>query len=443
MLSPCAKRPISCIAEILFLLAFSATARAHDPASQPSADTTIPASQPDGPHDLFGRPTLTDNWFGCGKVLDDTGLHIDGSLTQVYQQDMHGGLAAGRTDNVYAGRYEVDALGDLYKLLGLSGARFMAQVRGGWKPGIDPESVGSLGGLGGVNNAAEERDIYLRQLAWEQDLADKAIQIRIGKIDMTRCFQCCGCPVAFDGNSYANDETCQFLNGYLVNNPTIPFPQPGLGAQVHFQATDWWYLSGGVADADAQAGSTGFESTFTGPADFFSIYETGITPHFASPNGDLQGAYRAGFWYDPRAKERLDGDGVKRDDLGLYASFDQAIWRVSESKDDQRGLGVFGRYGLADGEVNNTRQFWSTGLQYRGLLPGRTDDVTGFAVAQRLLSPEADFTATNETVLEWYHNIQLTPWMHISPDVQYVFHPGGNAAVQNAVVIGVRVQMNF
>jgi hypothetical protein len=70
-------------------------------------------------------------------------------------------------------------------------------------------------------------------------LLDGAVLIRVGKLDLTGGFECRGCPVSFDGNSFANDQTTQFLNGALVNNPTIPFPDRGLGAVVHVAPVEW------------------------------------------------------------------------------------------------------------------------------------------------------------------------------------------------------------
>ena len=67
----------------------------------------------------------------------------------------------------------------------------------------------------------------------------------------------------------------------------------------------------------------------------------------------------------------------------------------------------------------------------------------GFGVGRGRLSPKAGFARSNETVLECYYNLQLTPWLHISPDVQYIFNPGGDASVKDAVVVGVRIGIVF
>jgi porin len=385
--------------------------------------------------------TLTGGWFGLGRKLQEQGLSAKLSLTQVYQQDVDGGLSTHKERGRYSGRYDLEGEADLEKLINLPGGRVYALARGGWSEGIDEPSVGSL--LGVNNVPMGDEPIALWQLYYEHVLLDKKVTVRVGNLDLTNCLECCETKSCFDGSLFANDETSQFLNRSLVNNPTIPFPQPGLGALIHAEPVEGWYVAAAVADADAQATETGFNTAFHGAADTLSIYETGILPKLPSANGPLQGGYRVGMWYDPQAKDRLDGSGVKRDGVGFYTSCDQMLWKENGHKDDTQGLGVFGRYGIANADVSEIKSFWSIGPQYRGLIPTRDKDVMSFGVAQGRLSRQAEFTRSNETILEWFYNIELTPCLHISPDVQYIFNPGGDASVNDAVVVGVRVQVSF
>jgi len=110
---------------------------------------------------------------------------------------------------------------------------------------------------------------------------------------------------------------------------------------------------------------------------------------------------------------------------------------------DTQGVGLFARCGLADEKVNEVRSFWSVGAQYQGLLPGRDEDVLAFGVAQGLLSDDADFTASHETAMELYYNVQVAPWLNVSPSVQVVLNPGGDEARGEAVVLSVRAQLAF
>lgn len=432
------------------VLAWTAVAAAHEEEQALSGATSRAASEPateaasqpaEASPSIWDRETLTNGWLGMNEELEKKGLSVKLGLTQVYQQNLNGGLSTHRHAGRYVGSYELEIEADLQKLVGLTGGHLYMLTRGGWSNGITPTMVGSLSNADQV--AIDNRSVDVWQLYYEQDFFGDKVRVRVGKIDLTGAFECRGCKVAFDGNAFANDEFGQFLNGWLVNNPTIPFPEPGLAAVVHVEPVEGFYLAAAVADADADVRETGFNTTFHGPADFFNIYEMGVLTKFASANGPLQGGYRMGLWYDPRQKEVFGHeDDVNTDDVGFYTSCDQMLWKENNKADDTQGLGAFGRYGLADAAVNEVKSFWSTGLQYKGLAPGRDDDVLGFGVGQGRLSRQAGLTKSNETVMELYYGIAVTKWLQVTPDVQYIFNPGGEG-LSDAVVVGVRVQMTF
>jgi porin len=414
-----------------------------EPAAQPaSAPASQPASAPSECEcSWYAHDTMTGGWFGLGKSLADQGITVNLSLTQIYQENLRGGLSTHRQAGRYEGSYDLELNADLEKLVGLKGGRVYAHGEGSWSDGLSPSSIG---GLFNVNNdAMGNHAIELTELYYEQKVFEDRVTFRLGKLDLRGGLQCHGCPVSFDGSSFANDQKSQFLNAALCNNPTIPFPNRGLGAIVHAEPVNGWYVSAGAADAEAQDGETGFNTAFHGPADFFSIYETGFLPQIPSPHGPLQGAYRGGFWYEEREKEEFEDASLRRDDHGFYVSADQMVLKESNSPGDSRGLGLFARWGLADGRVNPVRQFWSVGGQYKGLAPSRDDDVLGLGVGQGLLSRDAGFTRPQETVIEVYYNAAVTPWLHVSPSLQYLFDPGGDSQIGNAVVLGARVQIAF
>ena len=387
------------------------------------------------------RDTLTDNWLGLGERLAEEGVTVSLGLTQIYQINLDGGLATHRHAGRYTGSYDLEGEFNLQEMIGLSGAVVFVHAEGSWSAGLDDSSIGSV--LGGVNDSAGgDRSIDLTELWYQQSLFDGRLRFRIGKIDLTGGFECRGCPVAFDGNAFANDEAGQFLNAALVNNPTIPFPDKGLGLALYAEPLTWWYVAAAVGDAQADAREMGFNTAFHQEDYFFSIFETGFTPALPSHNGPLQGAYRVGFWYDPQDKGRHSGS-VKRDDMGIYLSFDQMAIRENADEDDSQGLGLFARWGWADKSVFEVRCFWSAGAQYQGLIPTRDDDVLGFGAAQGRLVRDAGFTTDSETVMELYYGAQITPWLSLAPSIQYILNPGGDENVDDAVVIGIRMQMSF
>jgi porin len=48
-----------------------------------------------------------------------------------------------------------------------------------------------------------------------------------------------------------------------------------------------------------------------------------------------------------------------------------------------------------------------------------------------------------EAVVELTYRAQVTPWLSIQPDVQWIIHPGGSSKIDNALVVGLRAAITF
>ena len=399
----------------------------------------------DEENNIWNRETLTNGFLGLNDSLADKGIEVGLSFTQIYQQNIHGGTSTHRRAGRYSGSYDLEFSADMQKLLGIEGGSLYMHTEGRWSEagGIDGPSVGSTFGVNADGGARRSMDIA--ELWYEHVMLHETLRLRVGKMDITGGFECRGCPVSFDGSAFANDETAQFLNGALVNNPTIPFPDYGLGIVLYYNPIEWWYASVGAIDAQADGRETGFNTTFHDEDYFFYVFETGITPQFASAKGPLQGAYRIGLWNDPQPKTHSDDTVNSRDDVGFYLSFDQMLIKENADAEDSQGLGTFFRYGYAPSRRNDITKFYSIGFQYQGLIEGRDDDVLGVGFAKGIFSDKASTTYTNdyEDVVEVYYNMQVTPWLNISPSIQYVGNTAGDNATSDAVVLGIRAQMAF
>jgi porin len=400
------------------------------------------------PADLLSQDTLTNDWFTLGETMVQQGVTVALGVTQIYQIPLQGGglsNSAGQVSSLhrhkgrYTGSYDFEIELDLEKLVGLTGGRAYALAEGGWSAGLDRSAIGSLSGVN--DDAMGDEPVMLTELWYEQAVFDNKLLVRLGKVDLTGGFDHRNTAGCFDGNRYANDETAQFLSGALVNNPAIPFPDNGLGVIVQVNPVEWLYLSAGAADARADSRETGFNTAFHQQDDFFGIWEFGLSPQVSLPWGTLQGIYRAGFWYDPQPKERFKTGSTKRDDMGFYLSFDQDLYRENDT--DQQGLGAFFRYGWADGDVNDLKCFWSAGMQYQGLLPTRDNDVLGVGVGVGKVGDNPDYTAGREWIMETYYNAQITPWLNVTPNIQFIKNPGADADIPDATVMGCRVQLLF
>jgi len=163
----------------------------------------------------------------------------------------------------------------LYRLLNISGLEFYLHAEGSWPDaeGIN-ENVGSFFGVNG--DAGGNRSLDITEVWFQKSLLENSLLLRLGKIDLTGGFECSGCPVAFDSSSFANDETTQFVNGALVNNPTIPFPDYALAAAVLYKLSPQFYVAGAAADAQGDLRETGFNTAFHNEDYFLYIAEMGF-----------------------------------------------------------------------------------------------------------------------------------------------------------------------
>jgi porin len=394
--------------------------------------------------DIWEQETLTNGFWGLNDSLAGNGIEVGFGMTNIYQLNVSGGTSTHNHQGRHTGSYDLEIGADLQQLLGIEGATFYVHTEGSWsKTDIDATSIGSAFGVNG--DAGGRRTMDVTEVWYEQALLDDTLRIRLGKLDIGGGFECRGCPVSFDGSAFANDETGQFLNGALVNNPTVPFPDKGIGVVFYWNPIEWWYASVGAIDAQADARETGFNTAFKDQDYYFYVFETGIAPLIDSANGPMPGAYRVGIWNDPQPKTNSDNTKNYRDDIGAYLSFDQMLCKENSDPEDSQGTGAFFRYGYANSEKNDITGFWSFGLQCTGLVDGRDGDVLGVGYANGIFSNNASATYTddNEDVLEVYYNAQVTPWLNVSPMVQYVADPGGNDTAKDATVFGLRTQWTF
>jgi len=380
-----------------------------------------------------------DEIFGPDGGLANSGIEVGFGITNIYQQNVHGGLSTNRKTGRHSGSYDIEVLADLEKMLGFNRGLLFVHLEGGWPDngGIDGSSVGSAFGVNA--DAIGNRTMDVKQLFYEGILFSDNLTLMTGKIDFTGVFDC---------SAYADDECSQFLNVAFVNNPTIPFPDYSLGVVLTYNPGESCYLMCGIADAQADGRESGFRTSFHDEDYFLYMLEAGFDSELDSVNGTLPGTYRAGLWNDPQPKANSDSAGNYRDDVGFYLSFDQMFVKENDDPEDSQGLGAFLRYGCANSRKNDIADFWSFGFQYRGLIDGRDDDVLGAGFAQGIFSNSASNTYNEdyESVFELYYSARITPCMTVGPSIQYIANPSSPDSAEiagDAVVFGIRFQLIF
>jgi porin len=116
-------------------------------------------------------------------------------------------------------------------------------------------------------------------------------------------------------------------------------------------------------------------------------------------------------------------------------------------------LGLFARGGLVpEPDRSMVAAYADAGLNWFAPWPGRADDVAGIAVSctrfgsdfRRATGPNG--AATAETTLELTYKAQVTRWMTLQADLQFLFNPAVNPSSgtrETATVLGVRAEVSF
>jgi hypothetical protein len=342
-----------------------------------------------------------------------------------------------------------------------SGAGFSADLELTWKPALPVVEDGELftrihagygegadrtgGGrprpaevlLANLNTIADDNtdkdgELQLLEVHYTHGFLDGRLRITGGK----------GEQLGFlDDNAFANDEGAQFVGKPFVNNTVLDSENeytPLIG--VRFQPAELLSLSIVGASTSrplvedsplADTSKSNYDNVFSTP---FVGGQITLSPKF----GELQGNYRLYGWYAGYDHSKLDADrnfidGQKEEGWGLGISADQ---QVTEA------IGLFGRFGWNNEDVYVVKWEASGGANLKGLIPGRGEDEIGLGVAG--LVPDGRFTADDPEVhLELYYRIAVTENLAFTPDLQYVWNPGGDSDNDPVFAGMVRAEFSF
>lgn len=416
-----------------------------------------------------GRGLLTGDWGGYRPCLQQRGIVFRGSSTH-FGFGVEGGInrpvpAPFRQGDTFAytGRGEYDFIFDLEKFGGMSKGKLLIGLQhwygefgnvslntGSFAPAVFAANLPPTINDPGVPYVT---DFLLTQPLSERLVAFAGKKNVIGTADQD----------IFAGG----DGTDQFVNQALVANPAyllgLPYSSFTAGLAM---PREWGSMS--VYLWDPQDRTTDFFNL----SDLFSqgvIVGTQLqvnTNFFRLPGEHHIG----GLWkhveltdlsftapaptypypIDPPGSQTID------DSYTLYYGFDQYFGVFPGERPGvgpvkrPRGWGMFGRASISDGNPTPLKYFLSAGLGGDCRLGCDRGDTWGLgwyyvgttnkfgAIPQAALGPREG------TGVELFYNFQVTPWLNITPDVQYI-RPGLSALTSgnDAFVYGIRINMKL
>jgi porin len=407
---------------------------------------------------LWTRRAMTGDWGGYRQTLLENGVTTDVTVTQILQGNAYGGLTtyhglqySGSADyyfNLDTGRAGLWP-GGLVKVHGQT--EFGRGV--GRKVGaILPVNYQSLLPVPGDPGETTLSEVYLMQAL------SKYLLVTIGKWN----------PQTFgDTNVFANDQQTQFMNTGLVNNPVLfpfmPYTTIGTFLAIMPLGTDDLIIGPFFGGTTSMANQSGFNTWLDQPYGTTTGGEVDVKvrPFRLPGNIRLGGVWSNKHFFDlaqdrrlliedfvlGRTPEKVDGS------YALYGNFDQYVYM--EDEETKQGLGLFGRLGFAPERTNVLNWFYSLGVGGKGVVPRRDEDT--FGVGYYFAEVSDDFTKgpilpnlNPEQGIEAYYNIQLTPWMQLTPDLQCIINPAVASMLPHraadrrfSLVLGGRLQMEF
>ncbi len=418
---------------------------------------------------FWQRGTLTGDWAGLRTALSDRGVAFSGFYVGEAFANVSGGIKRGAT---YDGLFLPQADIDLQKLVGWRGASASVSMIQGHGPSISTGYTGDLLGVSSTTAIPPATRLY--SLWLQQNLFGDALSIRAGLMNVDAEFMTSATAAVFVNPGWVGFD----LPG---GGPAYPLSSPGIRVRLR-PGPDGAYVQTAVFAGDptghhgsntATALPRGTVISFNGGA--FTIAEIGYATHQPGESGAHAAAYRLGGWYHTSkrfADERYATNGlslidpastgIPREHKGnwaVYGMADATLYRAGTV-----GIDGFGRIGTSPGDRNLLTFYFDAGIAIRGLAPTRPGDALGVSIGyaqigrnargldrdRRAVTTTTLYPVRNqEIVLELTYQAQLTPWMVVQPDVQYVINPSGrvlneNGSIrQNALILGLRSTLTF
>jgi high affinity Mn2+ porin len=272
----------------------------------------------------------------------------------------------------------------------------------------------------------------------------------------------------FDLNRYANTTRGQFCNWGLFNNTAWDYAADTRGytwgVAVNWSHPRWSlavgsflmpsFANGNIFDRDyPRARGDNMQLTLQPDARGTVIRLLAYANHA-----------RMGDYAEALARAQASGQtpNIVADDRPGRAKYGVGA-NIERPLGDSGETGVFVRAGWNDGHAEDfafteADRHLSAGLQLAGTRWGRAHDRLGIAAVRHGLSAEhraylaaggkgfllgdGRLDYGGETIFETYYGMQLNPHATVSPDVQFIVHPGCNRARGPATVLTLRLNLH-
>jgi porin len=397
---------------------------------------------------------MIGDWNGKREELANKGVTFSSTFTTDVLGNVSGGMKQGARFDSSTG-WDVNF--DLEKFAGLIGTQF--HISGLWRAGQNL-SKATIGNDLTCSTIFGNEQFRFYFLYLEKDLLDKRLNIRAGRIATGDDFAASPFYGTYVSNAVDGVPISIPINMFFSVYATATW-----GARAKYYLNKDFYVLSGIYDGDSAVSRNdmyGFDFSLRLKEGLAFAQELAYAPVPGVGPAGLPGHYKAGIYYNGAVRRDLYSDinggsyavtNLPRKkhigDYNLYIHADQMIYREAGTKD--QGLTPLAVATIGPDNMNKFPFFIMGGLVYKGLVPKRDDDVTGFEIVYAKYSDKIKESQQSvgsspqkyEMMFEFTHKIMITKWMYMQPDLQYIISPGGTGNIDDALVLGFQFGLTF
>lgn len=399
--------------------------------------------------DLLTRASLTNGLWGAGAHLAECGILADLQSTHFYQGVSSGG---NQRDFLYGGKndYMFTFIG---QKLGLhEGFNIVLHAETRFGDSLTTEAGGfTFPNSNMLYPLPTEHDTAITGLLFMQDLNERT-SVAAGKINVLDFWTMVYPHVGRGIDGFMN------LNALSAGVPWLRFVNLSVnGGGVLIKDETGKQIQGGVLVFDTNNSTTtaGVSNLFDQGAGILGVWR-----FFQEWNGQ-PGSHLFAYGYSTRTYTSLDANGwtfIPGQGGGLTPGAETGAWAAayyydqvlcSDPCNPARNVRWFSGGSISDGNPSFGKWNVFTSVEAVGAFDGREHDRMGAAYFYNGLSDDfKDLVNVLPTVqqqdfqgVELYYNAQITPWFHLTGDLQIV--ETQNAAADTAVILGVRANIRI
>ncbi|PKU23169.1 carbohydrate porin [Telmatospirillum siberiense] len=409
-----------------------------------------------------GSAGLTGDWGGWRHKLAEDGLIFKLGWVSEVANNPQGGTRSGTR---YTDQWAFGTTFDLDRLLSIPNAKFQLSIseRNGRELDAD-EDIGTRGGtLQQVQEVwGRNQTFRLTELWYDQTYFNDVLDVRLGRMGVGSDFAAFSCD--FMNLTFCGSQPGNIVGGYWYN---WPVSQWGSRVKVNFEQSG--YVQVGAYEMNSNYATRRYAFTLEEPPNTTGALiplEFGWLPKVGTAR--LPGSYKLGFWYNTSEgtdvvndvngqSAALTGKAAqsRQGHFGTYVNFRQFL--INPTTIDPTTLSLFFNASFADRMTATVDRQIAFGAVYGGFIPFRPNDDIMIGLGQTHVNdrvtrnqqlidatdPGSVLIQTSEYAVEFDYTARLTSWLTARPNVQYINQPGGVAKAHNAIIVGLKTQVDF